>query len=76
MARRQLAVLCFPNGNTVVFEGDQQVPELQQPWILAVAERIAACGRDPTTARWTLPGAREARVFKKPDGSGFNWEFV
>lgn len=65
-------VLLFPNGNVAVLRDGQQVPELQEPWLLHVVKFLESKGVDPLDCKFTLPGARVATIFKTTEGS-WNW---
>lgn len=67
-----IGVTFFSNGNTMAFEGEQQVPELQESWIRLYAEMAEARGYDPTNFEFRLPNGRSARVFKTE--AGFTWQ--
>ncbi len=71
-------VLFFSNGNTAVFIDEQQVPELQQSWLVKFVEFLEAEGHDPTTFQYTLSNGKSARVFRPcirtDDESSWIWE--
>lgn len=58
-------------GNTGVFEGDEQVPELQKSWLLLFAKHLKDHGIDPTTVDFLLPSGDYCRIFDTPEG--YNW---
>ena len=60
----------FPSGSTGVTEDTEQVPELQESWLLLFAKFLDSKGVDPTTCRYYLQ-IGEAEVFRIPDG--YNW---
>lgn len=65
-------VIFFPNGNTAVCdEHGQQVPQLQEPWILLYVQKLINEGADPLTLNILMPNGRSAKLFKIPDG--WNW---
>ena len=64
-------ILFFPNGNTAVFENEEQIPELQEGWLNLFAEFLVRKGIDPTLANITLPDQKKAKIFRTPNG--FNW---
>mgnify|MGYP001608949124 CR=1 FL=1 len=64
-------VFLLPNGTVVMFDVDgQQVPDLQEPYILDVVARIEKAGYDPLTPKYRLPSG-VATLFRTE--SGFNW---
>ena len=65
-------VIFFPNGNTAVCEGENQVPELQVPWLLMFVEFLQSKGEDPEKLDITLPNGNKAKVFKVE--GGYNWD--
>ena len=69
-----LKVMFFPNGNTAAFKNGQQVPDLQEPWLLLYVQLLAAVEIDPTEVEFTMPDRSHARVFERDDG-GYNWRF-
>jgi len=73
---KTVEVFFFPNGNTAVCENNQQVPELQEPWILLFAQFLEDKGVDILTSTFNLPypGTRPARFFRCEDGR-LSWKF-
>ena len=70
-----LMVFCFPNGNySVTDESGEQVLDAQGSWILAIADRIAKAGYDPTGASVLMPYGRRAHFFVT--SSGLNWRIT
>lgn len=67
-----MKVIFFPNGNTVVFKGGEQVPDLQESWFRLYVGMVAAYGLDPTQIEFVMPDARRAEVVETEEG-GFNW---
>lgn len=68
-------VLFFPNGNTAVFdEDDQQIPELQESWLRVFVEFLESKSVDPLKCRFQMPGRAIARLFKTEEGR-WNWRF-
>lgn len=66
-------VLLFANGNSAVFDSDdQQMPELQEPWILLFAKFLESRGVDPLSVEFKLQNSRTATFFRTSDGS-LNW---
>lgn len=68
-----LKVMFFPNGNTVAFRDGQQVPDLNESWLLLYVGLLVAAGIDPTEVEFTMPNASHATVFEIE--GGYNWEF-
>ena len=66
-----MEVIFSSYGNTGVFEGDEQVPELQKSWLLLFAEFLNKHGIDPTAVAFTLPNGNRCKIFEVPDGC--NW---
>lgn len=67
-------VYFLANGNTAVFKNGQQVPKLQEPWILQYVRLLVEAGIDPTEVEFTMPDRLHARVFRLEDGR-FSWRF-
>ena len=68
-----MKAIFFPNGNTRYFDQNgQQVPELQQSWLLLYVEFLKSKNIDPLTIEYELPNGK-ARLFKTDDG--YNWQF-
>ena len=67
-----MQVLFFPNGNTVVLENNEQIPELQESWLLLFITFLESKGVDPTKVSYRLPQGR-AEVFRTPEG--YSWRF-
>jgi len=67
-----MKVIFFPNGNTVVFENGQQVPDLQESWFMLYVQLLAAIGIDPTEVEFVMPDANRAEVVDAGT-AGFNW---
>ena len=68
----KIKVMFFPSGTTAAFRNGQQVPELQEPWFLLYVHLLAACGIDPCDVDFTMPDARQVKVFET-EGGGYNW---
>jgi hypothetical protein len=62
----------FSNGGTAVFIDEEQVPELQQPWLVKFVDFLEEQGQDPTTFKYRLPNGNNAKVFRTE--SGWSWE--
>ena len=71
---RMKTVLFFPNGQTVVTNGREQIPELQQSWLVLFLKFLESRGEDPTRFEFKLPSGRTALVFKTD--SGYNYQFL
>ena len=67
-------VFLFPNGNIAVTDqhGGQMV-ELQELYVLMIAQRLEQAGYDPSKIIYHLP-AGDAKLFRV-DG-GYNWTFT
>ena len=66
-------VLFFSNGNIAVFDGDEQVPELQQKAVpILFAEFVESKGYNPEDFILEFP-AGKATLFKAKHG--WNWRF-
>lgn len=61
----------FANGNAAVFHDHEQVPILQEGWLLLFAHHLTARGEDPTDYELTLPDGLTWYYFKIP--GGWNW---
>lgn len=71
------SVTFFPNGNSMVFdEQGNQIPELQEAWIILWLKHAESLGYDPTECKdIQLPHGRFAQPFKTSEGN-FNWQTV
>ena len=69
-----IEVLFFVNGNTGVFEGGEQIPDLQRSWFILFMEHLENKGIDPDGIICTLPNGERATVFRTPDND-FSWRF-
>jgi len=67
-------ILFFPNGNTAVFETNQQIPALQKSWLVLFAEFLESKNIDPSSANITLPNGDKAKLFKTING--YNWKII
>lgn len=68
-------VLFAPNGVSAVFGPDgQQIPELQEPWIILFVKHLEEHGIDVLDCEFTMPNGRVARLFKTE--RGWNWNFA
>jgi hypothetical protein len=66
----QKSVMFFSNGVTAVFIDEEQVPELQQPWLVTFVEFLEEQGQDPMTFEYTLPNGKDAKVLRTESGWG------
>ena len=68
------SVFFFGNGNTAVCnEIGNQVPELQESYLLLFVSKLEAAGFDPTLPVYHLP-AGDAKVVRTSEG--YNWQFI
>jgi hypothetical protein len=65
-------VCFFSNGNTAVFNGEEQVPLLQQSWLLMFVAFLKSKNIDPLKTEFNLPNGRKAALFETE--CGYNWE--
>jgi hypothetical protein len=63
----------FANGATAAVNKWEQIPEIQQSWLVVFLEFLEHKGVDPTTCDFHLPSGRVARVFKTSENE-WNWE--
>lgn len=68
-----LKVMFFLNGNTMAFRDGQQVPDLQESWLLLYVQLLVTHGIDPTEVTFAMPDGSRATVFEIEDG--YNWKF-
>ena len=68
-----LKVRFFQDGNTMAFRDGQQVPDLQESWILLYVQYLVTAGVDPTKVKFTMPGGSRVTVFEIE--GGYNWQF-
>lgn len=69
-----LRIILFANGNTGVFKDGEQVPELQESWLIKFVEFLEASGIEPDKCEIHMPTGGIARLFKTEDG--YNWEIM
>lgn len=73
-----MEITFFDNGVTLAFEGSQQVPIAQEPWIILYAKYLESLGIDPTEHTYKLPNGARAKVFRvagdEPGEISYNWE--
>jgi hypothetical protein len=74
MKANQKIVMFLGNGGTAVFIDDEQVAELQQPWLVKFVEFLDEQGQDPTTFKYTLSDGNNAKVFRTE--FGWQWEII
>ena len=72
---KDLLVMLFPNGVTAVFDGNNQVPELQESWIRLYLNFLQSKGVDPTKCKFYLPTGMTAEVAENNEG-GFSWSIL
>lgn len=66
-------VIFFANGNTAVFQDGDQVPILQESWLLLFTKFLEEHGVDPLGCEFTLPFGTKATIFRRGDGK-LNWK--
>jgi len=75
--RKKYRVFCFSNGNIIVLNGKNQVPELQiKGWLGTWLEWVESLGYNPEGWKIELPGSPgTAKVIrtKRSDCCRFNW---
>lgn len=64
-------VLFFPNGNTAAFQNGQQVPMLQESWLMLYVQMVVALGIDHADLDITMPDGYHAKIIEV-DGV-LNW---
>ena len=55
----------FSNGNTMVFEGGEQVPELQMSWLAMYIKFLKSKDINPESVSLTMPDGRKATYIEK-----------
>ena len=73
LAKRARHLFFFPNGNTAVTDEQDQLPELQVPWIRLVIEGLRSQGVDIEKCELILP-AGPAEIVPLA-GKHWNWRF-
>jgi hypothetical protein len=53
----------LPNGNTAVFDGEAQCPELQEPWVELFAKFLESKGESASHFELHFPDGRIGRIF-------------
>jgi hypothetical protein len=66
-------VYFFNNGNSAVCSASEQIPELQESWLVLFVRHLETCGVDPTGITFHLPAGDTATLFRTT-GDGWNWE--
>ena len=67
-----IKVMFFSSGSTAAFRDGQQVPMLQESWLMLYVQVVVARGIDPTELDIVLPDGRHAKIFEA-DGT-LNWQ--
>ena len=68
-------IVCFPNGNTMVFDDkEEQVETLQTSWLLLYVDFLVKQGVKPDGLDIKMPNGKIATIFKLPSGK-YNWLF-
>jgi hypothetical protein len=60
----------LPNGMTAVFDGQEQCPELQEPWVELFANFLESKGESPSDFELHFPDGRTGRIFWTDGGVG------
>ncbi len=71
----KISVVFSANGNTAVFENNEQVPNLQKSWVILFAEFLKENGVDPTKVEIFLPGVNKAAIFELGDKT-YSWRIT
>jgi len=66
-----MEIMFFNNGNTVIFENNEQARSLQIGWIELYIEHLIKNRIDPALIDYIMPDGKSANVFKTE--SGYNW---
>ena len=75
--KKRINVIFLPNGNTGVFENNEQVPELQKSWFIKFVEFLEKNDVDVMNSTYELPllesqgVLRKAKLTKTEDG--YDW---
>lgn len=67
-----MEVLLWKNGNTSVFRGGEQIPELQKSYLVLYAEFLKEQGVHLDDVEFTLPSGDKVTVLDSPDG--YTWK--
>lgn len=70
-----MEIIFHDNGNTSVFEDNEQVPRLQKSWLLVFADFLKANGVDPTEVEITLSSGKKATIFDTSDNY-YSWRIT
>jgi hypothetical protein len=65
----------LPDGMTAVFDGEEQVPELQRPWVELFAEFLESKGENASHFELHFPDGLVGRIFMTDEGDG-DWRFL
>ncbi|MBU2249822.1 MAG: hypothetical protein KKD77_23950 [Gammaproteobacteria bacterium] len=65
-------VYLFSGGNTVVTDEKEQIPELQESWLLLYVKFLESKGENPLEFTYHLPTMNNVEVFKTSEGD-YNW---
>ena len=65
-------VMFFDNGNTAIFDGEEQMVDLQKSWLRIFFEYMVDKGYNPEEFDYILPTGLKASPFKTGDGS-YGW---
>lgn len=66
-------VVCFPNGNTMVFDEEgKQIPKLQKSWLSLYIEFLKSKGVEPEGLSVKLPDEFEVEIIKTRHG--YSWQ--
>ena len=66
-----IKVMFFSSGNTAAFQNGQQIPMLQESWLMLYVHMAVACGVDPADLDITMPDGHKAKIIEV-DGV-LNW---
>ena len=70
-------VIFLPNGNTVVIENHEQIPELQKSWYKMFVKFLEENNVDVVNSTFSFPdftGLRTAKLIKTDDGYNLNFD--
>ena len=69
-----MKIMFMDNGTTVVFsEGGNQMPDLQESWLLMYTRFLESKGFDPMEHQFELPSGRHAKIIRRIK-NGFTWQ--
>ena len=69
-----MEVIFFPNGNTACFINGEQVPELQESWIVLFIKHLEKNNYNPMDFVIKIP-CGECKPFKTEEGL-WNWDII